>query len=821
MTRRSSQSSEKPLFSPITQIVLFTILSLISIGNGLRVVISTFIRIVTSLTGHVLTLTREVTSGGTSWMHEKFAPVVKHNKPGRPKRTRSISPKLFLTWADKRITRFITSVTAFVPTLRLPRIILPKITMPRFRFPKISLPTTPHAPLSPAPIPRRTKPVSIAATAYTKKTHVQSFVVGVLLTVGFIFLPYNAWLFLKSLPNPQLLTQRDLEVSTKIMDRNGQLLYEIYVDQNRTPVKLEDIPLVVKQATIAIEDQDFYHHPGFSIRGILRALSEITIHKQIQGGSTITQQLIKSALLTPEVSVIRKTKEIILAFWAERIFSKDQIFEMYLNQVPYGGTTWGIEAAAQTYFHKSVARLTLAEAALLAGLPAAPSEYSPFGSHPEKALVRQREVLDRMQADGYITEEQKQQALASPIQFAQPRIGIRAPHFVMYIKDLLEKTYGPRLVERGGLRVITSLDLAIQEKAEEIVKTHVDSLANLQVGNGAAVITNPRSGDILAMVGSHDYFDVAHDGNVNVTTAMQQPGSAIKVVTYAAAMETGMTAATIINDAPIVYQNTGSPAYAPVNYDGKFHGPVPLRYALANSYNIPAVKTLATIGLPVMMEKAQKMGIDTWGNDPSRYGLSLTLGGADVTMLEMAKVYGTLANMGQSQNLRPILEVSDYTGKVMEDHRPSKSRDALKPEVAWIISNILSDNSARQSAFGPNSALVIPGKTVSVKTGTTNDKRDNWTAGYTPSFAVVVWVGNNDNSPMNPYLTSGITGAAPIWHDIMVELLKDRADEVLVKPSTIVSLPCYFGKTEYFISGTEPPGGRCAPIPTQTPTPTP
>ena len=829
MTRRRPPSSEKPLLSPITQFVLFIILSLIAIGNALRAVVTGAVWMGSKLVQYTRVAVTHISASTKRPIPENVNNAPPARKPGRPKRTHGISPKLFLAWADKRMSAFITSVSAIrIPAIRLPRWTMPHILLPHIRLPAIKLPklilpkisvTAPS--LRMPSLPKRPRIVPAPAVAGTKAVQAQAFIVGVVLTVGFIFIPYNAWLFLKSLPNPQLLTQRDLEVSTKILDRNGQLLYEIYVDQNRTPVKLEDIPLIVKQATIAIEDREFYRHPGFSVRGIIRALSEIAIHKQIQGGSTITQQLIKSALLTPEVSIVRKTKEIILAFWAERLFAKDQIFEMYLNQVPYGGTAWGIEAAAQTYFRKPVTKLTLAEAALLAGLPAAPSEYSPFGSHPEKAIVRQHEVLERMQTDGYITAEQKEQAFNAPLAFAQPRIGIRAPHFVMYIKDLLEKTYGPRLVERGGLRVITSLDLSIQEKTEEIVKAHIDQLTNLQVGNGAAVITNPRSGDILAMVGSRDYFDSAHDGNVNVTTAQQQPGSAIKVITYAAAMEAGMNAATIINDAPIVYENAGSPPYAPVNYDGKFHGPVPLRYALANSYNIPAVKTLAAIGLPAMMEKAKQMGIDSWGNDPSRFGLSLTLGGADVTMLEMAKVYGTLANMGQRQDLRPILQITDYTGKVMEDHRPSKSFSALKPEVAWIMSNILADNSARQSAFGPNSALVIPGKTVAVKTGTTNDKRDNWTAGYTPSFAAVVWVGNNDNTPMNPYLTSGITGAAPIWHDIMVELLKDRTDEVPPKPTTIVSLPCYFGKVEYFITGTEPAGGRCAPIPTQTPTPMP
>lgn len=827
MARRRQSQHPQYTLSPLTRALLFCIITLITIGSTIRQVCFFLIMLPVRTFQTLTMLIHESITSTSNWFEEKRSYIRKATKISRPKRTKS-QRKVFTPWFDARVATFVSSLRKNVlgfrfPTIRIPHIQLPKLSVPRPTIPKLTLPTFSLPNFTPKQTPKDFPRVApeVNTTRFSAFSQMKSFVVGVLLTLIFVFLPYNAWLFLKSLPNPQLLTQRDLEVSTKIMDRNGQLLYEIYVDQNRTPVKLEDIPLVVKQATIAIEDHDFYYHPGFSIRGIFRALTEIIVHKQIQGGSTITQQLIKSALLTPEVSIIRKTKEIILAFWAERLFSKDQIFEMYLNQVPYGGTAWGIEAAAQTYFHKSVTQLTLSEAALLAGLPAAPSEYSPFGSHPEKAIVRQKEVLTRMQIDGYITEEQKKQAIAAPIQFAQNRIGIRAPHFVMYIKEVLEKRYGSRLLERGGLRVITSLDLGIQEKVEEIVKTHIEKLVNLQVGNGAAVVTNPRSGDILAMVGSRDYFDVAHDGNVNVTTAPQQPGSSIKVVAYAAALESGMTAATIINDAPIVYPNTGSAPYAPVNYDGKFHGPVPLRYALGNSYNIPAVKTLATIGVPAMIEKARSMGIDSWSNDPSRYGLSLVLGGGDVTMLEMAKVYGSLANMGKRQDLRPILQVTDYTGKILEDHRPSKSVEAVKPEVAWIISNILSDNAARTQAFGPNSSLIIPGHTVSVKTGTTNDKRDNWTVGYTPSYAAVVWVGNNDNSPMNPYLTSGITGAAPIWHDIMVEILKNRPDETIPKPETIVSLPCYFGKVEYFAIGTEPAGGRCAAIPTQTPTPTP
>jgi len=649
-----------------------------------------------------------------------------------------------------------------------------------------------------------------------KRFLLSSFVIGVLTTIVLVFLPYVVYGWLRSLPNPSMLSRRDLAVSSKIFDRHGTLLYEIYAEQNRSPMPLSEIPKRLKQATIAIEDREFYQHNGFSIKGIVRALKEIVFHGAIQGGSTITQQLIKSALLSPEVSIYRKIKEIILAFWAERIYSKDQILEMYLNQVPYGGTAWGVESASETYFGKKLVDLSLGEITLLAGLPAAPTEYSPFGAHPEKAFNRQMEVLRRMVEDGYITKEEAEAAYTETISFAPPNISIRAPHFVMYIKELLEKKYGTRLVEQGGLRIVTSLDVQLQDSVQSIVSSHIQSLKYLNVGNGAAVVTNPKTGEILAMVGSHDYFDSEHDGNVNVTTSLRQPGSSIKVVTYALALEQGFTAASLLDDSPVVYSIPNNPPYAPVNYDGKFHGITPLRYALANSYNVPAVKLAAKLGVRDIVEKGKAMGIDSW-TDPSKYGLSITLGGADVTMLDMTEVFGTLANGGVRQDTQPILEVTDYTGKVYERHTPSKGVQAVKPEVAWIMGNILSDNVARSNAFGLQSELVIPGKTVSVKTGTSNDKRDNWTIGYTPSYLAAVWVGNNDNSPMNPYLSSGVTGAAPIWHDIMTELLKDTADELPVRNESIVSISCYFGRPEFFIRGTEPAGKLCAPIPTPSP----
>ncbi len=712
--------------------------------------------------------------------------------------TRTVKTSLTVAWMNVRVG------------IRVRRLSLPRLI--------ISLPSLPNIPIPSLPHRRRGRPRQFSIHP------IIAFFLGSMATLLFIVVPLVAYLWLRALPNPMLLTVRDIDVATKIFDRNGALLYEIYADQNRTPLKLADIPKDVVRATIAIEDQNFYTHQGFSVRGIARAVRETLVSGKIQGGSTITQQLIKSALLTPEVTITRKIKEIILAFWAERMYSKDQILEMYLNQVPYGGTAWGIESASQTYFGQSARTLTLAQAALLAGLPAAPSDYSPFGNHVDRAFTRQSEVLRRMVEDRYITESQMREALTQQIHFIEPRIGIRAPHFVMYVKDLLEKRFGPRLVQRGGLRIKTSLDLSMQERIEDIVSNQISRLASLRVGNGAALVTDPKTGGILAMVGSRDYFDSTREGNVNVTVALRQPGSSIKVVTYAAALEKGLTAASILDDSAIVYPQIGGPAYAPVNYDGKFHGFVPLRYALGNSYNIPAVKTIASIGVPAVIEKGRAMGVTSW-IDESRYGLALTLGGGEVTMLDMAKVFGTLANLGTKTELMPILEVSDYTGKVFERNTPKKQPNAVKPEVAWILGNILSDNLARQSAFGPSSLLVIPDKTVSVKTGTSNDKRDNWTIGYTPSFVVTVWVGNNNNTPMDPYLTSGVTGAAPIWHAIMGEILSGKPDETLPKPEGVVSVPCYYGRPEYFVKGTEPIRGQCAPLPTprpsESPTPTP
>ncbi len=649
------------------------------------------------------------------------------------------------------------------------------------------------------------------------KSEWKGFIIGILLSIFFILVPYNAYLFVKALPNPHLLSERQTPATTQIFDRDGRLLYEIFSDQNRKPMPLTEIPSDVVNATIAIEDKDFYKHNGISIKGIIRALRENTVSDQTQGGSTITQQLIKNTLLTSEVTLSRKVREALLAFWTEQLYSKNQILEMYLNQVPYGGTAWGVAAASDTYFGKRVEDLSLAEAALLAGLPAAPTLYSPHGAYPEYAKERQEEVLRRMVEDGYITSDEAETAKSETLTFRPPTTNIKAPHFVMYVKQLLVEKYGQRLVEQGGLRVTTTLDLEVQEKIEEIVARQVSGLRSLLVGNGAALVTNPQDGEILAMVGSKDYFNNTDDGNVNVTTALRQPGSSIKMVNYVAALENGFTAASLLKDTPVVFQIPGTENYAPKNYDGKYHGIVPLRTSFASSYNITAVRVLNQIGVSTMVDMGKRMGIDTW-NDESRFGLSLTLGGGEVKMTDMAEVFGTIANGGVRTDLNPIISVTDFEGKTYENRTVRKIR-AISEEISYIISDILSDNTARTPAFGPSSLLVIPGKTVSVKTGTTDQIRDNWTIGFTPSVVVSVWVGNNDNSPLHPQLTSGVTGAAPIWNEIMQYMLKDKADEKPIKPNGIVELPCY-GRVEYFVKGTEPVGG-CQPIPKPSPSTSP
>ncbi len=629
------------------------------------------------------------------------------------------------------------------------------------------------------------------------------------------------YFILRDLPSPTRLQSNSLPQSTRIYDRNDTLLYTIYASRNQTFLPLTKVPKSVQYATIAIEDKDFYRHGAVDFRGIVRAFYSTFFNKQLQGGSTLTQQLVKNSLLTQDRTWQRKIKEILLSFATEVLYSKRSILEMYLNQVPYGGTAYGIQAAARTYFGKDVSALSLAESAFLAGLPQSPSSFSPYGTHPEQGLDRQKSVLSEMRKQGYITSAQEKEAASEELQFKKITNEIKAPHFVFYVKDLLTQKYGQATVETGGLIVKTSLDLSLQDYAQATVAAEIERLKYNHVGNGAALITNPSTGEILAMVGSKDYFD-SENGNVNITLAKLQPGSSIKPINFATGLIKGYTAATPFIDQALCFG--GNPPYCPKNYDNKFHGAVQMRFALGNSFNIPAVEMLKLNGIEAMIATASAMGITTF-TEPDRYGLSLTLGGGEVKMVDMATAFGVFANSGYRIDLHPILKVTNAKGVTLEEYIPPPNaifgKKVIPSGVAYIISQILMDNGARLQAFGPNSELKLGNQPVSVKTGTTNDYRDNWTIGYThgPSYLVVTWVGNNDRTPMNG-VVSGITGAAPIWHDLMSHLLEGKTAQQPKQPQNVVGriicsdsglIPQADGtpdkcptRFEYFIKGMEP-----------------
>lgn len=688
------------------------------------------------------------------------------------------------------ILLFAQFIVSSFSKLRFPsKRLLPKLKKVRIHLPALKT--------------KRTYVTKRIAYSFPLKSKVKYFILGCIFSLIFAFLPILMVIFLQDIPNPRELTLRQIPQTTKIYDRNKVLLYEIYTNQNRTLIALNDVPKHLQQATLAIEDKNFYKHPGFDIASIIRALKEnLNEGKRIQGGSTITQQLVKSSLLNSEKKLSRKMKEVIISFWAERMYTKDQILEMYFNQVPYGGTAWGIEAASEVYFGKHVSELTLAESAFLAGITQAPSTYSPYSDDATIWKKRQREVLDRMTALKYITRQTAEQAAKQPLQFKEPRVPLRAPHFVMYVKDYLINQHGLAAVEKGGLTVVTSLDITKQEMAEKVVAEEVEKEAYLNLTNGATVITDPKNGDILAMVGSKD-FNEEKNGKVNVAVRPRQPGSTVKAITYSAALlQPGYTAASLIDDSPITFPSSSGTPYTPVNYSGRTYGRVTMRFALANSLNISAVKTLNAIGIPKMVTLAKNMGIESWDKDSSEYGLAVTLGGAETTMLDMATVFGTLSNGGQRVDLNPILSVTDYKGNVLEEKTMTTKKRVLPEGIAYIISDILSDNQTRSAAFGPNSPLTIPGHSVSVKTGTTDRFKDNWTIGYTKDYVVTVWTGNNDGSSMSQNLTSGITGAAPIWHRLMVNLLGKTPTPKPPPPADIVMRQCA-GRTEYFLKGTE------------------
>ena len=622
--------------------------------------------------------------------------------------------------------------------------------------------------------------------------------------------------YAKDLPNPDKVVRRE-GFATKIYDRNGKLLYDVFSGKRRNPVDINQVPLSVKQATMAIEDKNFYKHGGFDVGGILRGAFRSIFLGRLQGGSTLTQQLVKNVLLTQQRTITRKLKEFILTVQVERKYSKDQILQMYLNEAPYGGTAWGIASAADMYFGKPVDQLTLPEAVILAGLPQSPSRYSPDAG--KLYVDRAKEVLRRMREDEYITRDQEleNKNLVERVQFATQSGLLKAPHFVFYVRNILVERYGEKQVEEGGLRVTTTLDLVLQETAQAAVTEEIAKVKNLKISNGATVAMDPKTGQILAMVGSRGWSDPTYDGKFNVTTASRQPGSAIKPVVYLTGLRKGYTASTLLMDTKTSFPGGDKPEYVPENYDGKFRGPILVREALGNSINVPAVKMVSLVGIKDMLEVAYDMGFSTLkptAETLARVGLSVALGGGEVKPLELVSAYSAFANGGKRVDPVAILRVTDSNGKVLEEWKDESHRQILSEEEAFIISSILSDPKARDITFGPRSLINIFGRTIAVKTGTTNDKRDNWTIGWTPSVVVGVWVGNNDNSPMRE-VASGVTGAAPIWRRIIMEALKNKGEEVLVAPGGIVALDVdkisgyrahdgFEAKQEYFIKGTEP-----------------
>ncbi len=651
---------------------------------------------------------------------------------------------------------------------------------------------------------------------FSKFTKIAFF--GVL--AGFIFvLGYIFWIS-RSLPTPGKLANPDIKDSTKIVDQNGATLYSIYKDYNRTYVKLSDIPKDLQNATIVTEDQGFYKHSGFSIRAYGRVLKDLIFKQQLTGGSTITQQLVKNVLLTSDRKISRKLKELILAIQVDKRYSKDEILEMYLNNVPYGGTAVGIEAAANQYFGKKAKDLTLSESVFLAGLPQSPSYYSPYTGN--KAYVtRSSHVMKRMVDEGLISQKEGEKVMdqIKKFKFSQQDGNLKAPHFVMYVRNQLNEMFGENTVLNGNLTVKTTLNYDIQKKTEETLKEEIDKLKQYKVGNGSVVVLDPKTGAVLAMVGSKDYFDTENDGNFNTAIAKRQPGSSLKPLVYAVALEKGYTPSTLFMDVQTDFPGgSEDKPYRPVNYDGKYRGPVHMRFALGNSLNIPAVKMLAMLGLKPVMQKAYDAGIENWkptNEAMQNVGLSLVLGGREATLMQVTSLFSSFANKGVRQEPFTILEVKDAHGKVIYKHREEKGNQLFSEEVSFLISHMLLDNNARSSAFGANSLLNVPGKTVAVKTGTTDEKRDNWTVGYTPSYVVGVWVGNNDNSPMNQAIASGTTGATPIWNKVMSTILKDKKDEQFAVPKNVIAMEIdalggglpvdgQGKRTEYFIKGTEP-----------------
>lgn len=623
--------------------------------------------------------------------------------------------------------------------------------------------------------PRRPRP---------RRTHFRRWLPRtVLLGVIGIFLGGSAAVAIvaRDLPRPDTLANRAVPESTKITDRTGTtILYEIG-DLKRTRVKLADISPHMRHATIAAEDREFYAHHGISLRGIVRAITRARPGRRLQGGSTITQQLAKNALLSPERTFTRKLREQILAILIEQRYTKDEILEMYLNEIPYGSNAYGVEAAARSYFGTTAKDLSLAQAALLSALPKAPTYYSPYGSHRDELLARQHWILDSLVELGSTMTADAEAAKRVDLQFTQRREPILAPHFVFYVRELLEREYGEALVESGGLKVQTTLDMNFQRAAEDAVTTQAPTNRKFGARNAALVALNPKAGDILAMVGSVDYFDTENDGNVNVAVRMRSPGSSFKPIVYAELFRKGFTPNTILADVPIDFA-VGGKSYAPKNFDLKYRGPVTVRQALALSLNIPGVEALYLAGVHDAVALARRLGFTTL-TDPDRYGLSLVLGGGEVRLLDEAAAYGAFATEGVRYESRAVLKVESARGEVLFDATQEEPRgeEVLEPQIARLVTNILSDNAARSPVFGSASALQLGERPVAAKTGTAQEFRDGWTVGYTPSLVAGVWVGNNDNTPMKR--EPGVYTAAPIWNAFMRRVLQGTPIERFTPPA--------------------------------------
>jgi len=612
-----------------------------------------------------------------------------------------------------------------------------------------------------------------------------------------------AWIS-RDLPNPNTLMTREIPQSTKIYDRTGQvLLYEIHGEEKRSLVKIEDIPETMKQATISIEDRQFYEHHGVNWMSIMRAVYvDVIQQRKAQGASTLTQQLVKNAILTNEKSIIRKLKEMLLALQIERRFTKDQILQMYLNEIPYGSMVYGVGSAAETYFGKSVKDLTLDEAALLAAIPQAPDRYNPYGSgvsgdNRNLLVKRQRQVLDAMVRDGYIKQEQSDEAkkIDTLAKLVPQKMGeIKAPHFVMYVRSQLFDLYGQKRVEQGGLRVTTTLDWDKQQIAEEEVKKGVEKYgAKYNFNNSSMVALDPKNGQLLAMVGSKDYFDDNIDGQVNVAVSLRQPGSSFKPIVYTAGFIKGYTSETVLWDVLTTFK-TEIGKYEPHNYSNTYNGPVTARKALQGSLNVPAVKMLYLVGIQRVLDFAEQLGYTSFA-ERDRFGLSLVLGGGEVELLEHANAYAAFANRGQQYPVTSIIKVTEADGSPVDEWVQPEPKKVMPQEAADTITNVLSDNAARAYVFGGGSWLVLPGRTVAAKTGTTNNFKDAWTMGYTPSLVAGVWVGNTTGTSMNGGADGSVV-AAPIWNTFMKRALADTPkEEFPPMPPIQTTKPMLVGKS--------------------------